>query len=230
LSSKVQFAIGGFIGVLVLVGWALALFVAPVDAEQREVYRILYLHVPSAISAFAASLGICIASVMGMRSGKEEHLQMARAWAEVGLLFTVLTLATGSIWGKPTWGTWWEWDARLTTTLILALLYAAFLVLAQALPQGPGRLKACGVVGILIFVDVPIIYKSVTWWRTLHQPPSLLRPGGSTMAPEMRNILFYCLAVTIAFGCWLAWSRVRNLKAQAELEALSMAQLKGNRR
>ena len=210
-----------------LLTWYLAFFYAPVDANQGEVYRIMFLHVPSAFTAFLASFVIFLISMIGFKTRSEESLLWARATAEVGLIFTILTLATGSIWGKPTWGTWWTWDARLTTTFLLALLYAGYLLLYQSMSPGPGPVKVCGALGILIFIDVPIIYKSVTWWRTLHQPPSMLREGGSTMDTDILRTLLLAIVAMIGVGAWLISQRGRNLKWRYELETASLAQIKG---
>jgi heme exporter protein C len=211
----------------VFLTWFLAFTYAPVDANQGEVYRIMFLHVPSAFTAFSASLVIFLISIIGFKSRSEESLLWARATAEVGLLFTILTLATGSIWGKPTWGTWWTWDARLTTTFLLAILYAGYLLLYQSMNPGPARVKVCGALGILIFVDVPIIYKSVTWWRTLHQPPSMLREGGATMDSDILRTLLLAIIAMIGVGAWLISQRGKNLKLRYELETASMAQIRG---
>ncbi len=214
--------ITGYISLaLLLTGWALALFQAPVDQAQGDVYRIIFLHVPAAFSAFSSSLLLCIFSVASMKTLKERYLINARATAEVGLLFTVLTLMTGSIWGYPTWGTWWTWDARLTTTFILAILYAAYIILHSNYDTGLARIKSCGVLGILIFADVPIIYKSVEIWRTLHQPPSLLRKGGSTMAPEILQVLLFCIAATILFALWLIFERSKVLTKKNQIQLKS---------
>lgn len=211
---------------LLLLSWAAAFFYAPVDANQGVVYRIMFLHVPAAFTAFSAAFMLFIFSVMGIKTRSETSLIWSRATAEVGLLFTILTLATGSIWGRPTWGTWWTWDARLTTTFLLALLYAGYLLLQKAMPPGPGRVRVAGALGILIFVDVPIIYQSVTWWRTLHQPPSMIRKGGSTMEPDILHTLLFCIVVMILCGLWLVRQRGQNLKTLDEIEAASFAQLK----
>lgn len=212
---------------LVISGWVYALMYAPADAQQGEVYKIIFVHVPAAASALAvASIGLLIYSIKALIKGREEDLIAQRAWVEIGLLFTILTLATGSIWGKPTWGTWWTWDARLTTTFLLALLFSGYLLLHESLPMGKNRLKVCSILGILIFVDVPIIYKSVAWWRTLHQPASLVESRGSTMDPEMLSILLSCLAFTIIFSLMLWMLRRGNLALQLKLEQESLKQLR----
>lgn len=216
---------GAGLVLLVLLHWAAAFYYAPVDEHQGEVYRILFLHVPSAFTAFASSLALAVFSVIGLVKRSESSLAWAKATSEVGLLFTVLTLATGSIWGRPTWGTWWTWDARLTTTFLLALLYCGYLLLYSSMSAGPGRIRACAVLGILIFADVPIIYKSVTWWRTLHQPPSMIRPGGSTMEPEILWTLVAGIAILCLYAAWLVRLRGRNIRLADSLEAASFEQL-----
>jgi heme exporter protein C len=218
--------IGAVCVALLALSWALAFYYAPVDANQGVVYRIIFLHVPAAFTAFSSALLLFIFSVMGFKSRSETTLVWAKATAEVGLLFTILTLATGSIWGRPTWGTWWTWDARLTTTFLLSLLYAGYLLLYASMAPGAGRVRVCGALGILIFVDVPIIYQSVTWWRTLHQPPSMMRQGGSTMEPAILHTLLFCIVVMVLCGLWLVRQRGKNLKLLDELEAASFAQLK----
>ena len=211
---------------IVVVGWLLGFFYAPVDANQGVVYRIIFLHAPSAIAAFTSSFALLIFSVLGLKNRAERTLSWARAVAEVGFLFTVLTLATGSIWGRPTWGTWWTWDARLTTTLILGLLYTGWLLLYSSMTPGPGRVRSCSVLGILIAADVPIIYQSVTWWRTLHQPQSVLRDGGASMDPEILHVFLVCLVATSLLALTLGWLRGKNLALKDELEQASFDQIR----
>ncbi|MEY4632077.1 MAG: hypothetical protein RIQ81_2197 [Pseudomonadota bacterium] len=198
--------------------WAAAIAFVPADAAQGEVYRIIYLHVPSAISAFASCFLLAVAGVFALWTRNQNYLTWQRGLAEAGLLMTALALLTGSIWGKPTWGTWWTWDARLTTTFLLAILLAAWLMLHGALPSGRQRLAVCSGLSIFVFADVPIIYKSVTWWRTLHQPPTIIRSGGSTMAPEMLALLVSGIVITAAMTVWLAWVRTDSLKMAEKLE------------
>lgn len=198
--------------------WFYALKFAPPDAAQGEVYRIIYFHVPSAITAFLSSAVLAVLSLWTLFKRSPTAAVWSKASAEVGLIFTVLTLVTGSIWGRPTWGVWWDWDARLTTTLLLALLYAGYLIFTSSMSPGPQRDRMSAALGVIIGLDVPIIYKSVTWWRTLHQPPSLLRSGGSSMDPDMVKILMTCLVAMILIGAWLLWTRAVNLKLQASIE------------
>jgi heme exporter protein C len=225
--DKKTFVLGAAALAAVALGWALAFLYAPVDRNQGEVYRIIFLHVPSAITTFTTAFALLVFSILGFIKKSESSLRWSKATSEVGLLMTLLTLATGSIWGKPTWGVWWTWDARLTTTFILALLYAGWLLLYTSLSPGRSRVTVCAVLGILIAADVPIIYKSVTWWRTLHQPPSMLRPGGATMDPEILNSIIYGLVATILYAAWMIWARGRNLALKDELEGASYQQMRG---
>ncbi len=215
--------IGMITALLVLASWYAGLFLAPVDVFQGDVYRIIYLHVPVAFAAFFSALVLCLISIAVLLRPTPIKSLWAQASAEVGLLLTILTLLTGMIWGKPTWGVYWTWDARLTTTLLLALMYAGYLLLKSAMTPGATRDKACAAFGILIFADVPIIYKSVTWWRTLHQPQTLIRAGGSTIDPDMRNIVVTCIVVLLFFVGWLIAYRTRNLQLKMELERRQIA-------
>lgn len=219
------FLIASVLLVLVVCCWAAGFLFAPVDANQGEVYRIIFIHVPCAITAFACSASLLVTSIRGLAKRSESALRWSKAWSEVGLLYTCLALMSGSVWGKPTWGTWWTWDARLTTTFILALLYAGWLLLHSSLAAGPGRIRACAVLGILIAIDVPIIYKSVEWWRTLHQPPSMMRTGGASMDPDILHTLLSSILVMIAYACALAALRRRNLELRDEVESASFDQL-----
>lgn len=219
--DRLTFGIG--LAVLMFAGvcWFYALRFAPSDEAQGEVYRIIYFHVPSAISAFFTSFILLFFSLWTLFKRSPTAAVWSKACAEVGLIYTVITLASGSIWGRPTWGVWWEWDARLTTTLILALLYAGYLIFTNSMPPGPQRDRMAAALGLIIAIDVPIIYKSVEWWRTLHQPPSLMRAGGSTMDPEMRTILLFCFCAMFCVASWLLWVRAVNLSLQAKIEEQS---------
>ena len=203
---------------VVLSTWGVALFILPIDIHQGEVYRIIYLHVPCAFSAFMCSFLLCLFSLISLFKQNHNALMYAKSCCEVGLLFTLLTLTTGSIWGHPTWGTWWTWDARLTTTFLLAILFAGYLVLWSATDDIVLRNKACSILGVLIFADVPIIYLSVNWWRTLHQPPSLFSQQGSVMSSVIKQHLLWSLFAMVLFSLWLVWQRKYNLSLAAKLD------------
>jgi heme exporter protein C len=205
-----------------IVQWLLAWFWVPVDDAQGDVYRIIYLHVPAAFAAFTSAFVLAVASILALRSPNSSRLDLSKAATEVGLVFTILTLATGSIWGKPTWGTWWTWDARLTTTFLLALMYGGWLLLHNAIPEGPSRVRSCSILGLMIAVDVPIIYKSVTWWRTLHQPQTILRSGGSTMDGDMLALLLSGIAIMVIVCLSMIFVRRQNIRLQETLEEKSL--------
>ncbi|MBC7532578.1 MAG: cytochrome c biogenesis protein CcsA [Oligoflexus sp.] len=219
--DRLTFGIGLAVLLFASFSWFYALRFAPSDEAQGEVYRIMYFHVPSAITAFLSSFILLFFSLWTLFKRSSVAASWSKACAEVGFMYTAITLITGSIWGRPTWGVWWEWDARLTTTLILALLYAGYLIFTNSMAPGPQRDRMAAALGLIIAIDIPIIYKSVEWWRTLHQPPSLLRSGGSTMDPEMRSILFLCMFAMFFLAGWLLWLRAINLQLQAKIEEQS---------
>lgn len=219
---------GAGAAMLLLLAWFWALRLAPPEQHQGEVYRIVYLHVPAAFTAFISAGLLMIFSLWTLFKRNANAALWAKGTAEIGLLYTVITLATGSIWGRPTWGVWWEWDARLTTTLILALLYAGYLIFHSSMNPGPQRDRIAAALGIIIALDVPIIYQSVNWWRTLHQPQSIVRAGGSTMPPEMLSVLFFGFVASLLMASWLLYLRFGNLRLQQLLEQYTYdAQTKG---
>ena len=152
------------------------MLVAPPDAYQGEVQRIMYLHLPSILTAYLSYFLVFIGSGMYLWKREKKDDLLAHAAAELGVLFTALTIIEGSIWGKPTWGVWWTWDARLTLTAILLLIYAGYLMLRSSIDDEQRAASAAAILGIIGFLDIPLIHMSVYWWRTLHQPPSILRP------------------------------------------------------
>jgi heme exporter protein C len=156
----------------------LALAVAPEDARQGDAYRLLYLHVPAAWLAYLAFFVTAVASALWLwpRTRSTTWDLLAGASAEVGVIFTGLTLIMGSLWGRPIWGTWWEWDARVTTTAVLFFLYLGYLALRRTGATAAERGKRCAIAAIIAFVDVPIVHFSVTWWETLHQDATVFNP------------------------------------------------------
>src|SRR5213082_2500768 len=172
-----------------LLGWLAALAlaagvimgfaIAPREATQGNVQRIMYLHVPTAWVAYLAFGVVLLASIAYLARRAPAADRLAHASAEVGVVFTGLTIAAGSIWGKPTWGTWWTWDARLTSVSIMFVIYLAYLLLRAMLEDREQAARFAAVLGIVAALDIPLVHFSVYWWRTLHQPPSLMRPGGS---------------------------------------------------
>ena len=168
-------------GVLAVAGLSVGFLVAPTDHQQGEVYRIIFIHVPAAWMSMFIYLVAAFHAAMGLVFNTRLSALMARALAPTGALFTVIALWTGAVWGKPTWGTWWVWDARLTSELILLFLYLGYLGLVSAIDD-PRRADRGGAILLLAgVVNVPIIYFSVQWWNTLHQGASI----SFTAAPAM---------------------------------------------
>ena len=169
-----------FLGALSLItiafGLYWALVQAPRDALQGDVQRIMYLHLPSILTAYLSFFLVFIGSCLYLWKREKRDDNLAHSAAELGVLFTALTIIEGSIWGKPTWGVWWTWDARLTLTAILLLIYSGYLMLRSLIDDEDRAALSAAILGIIGFLDIPLIHMSVYWWRTLHQPPSILRP------------------------------------------------------
>jgi len=174
-----------FIGMMVSI-WAIFLY-APTDAIQGQPQRIFYFHVPMAWVALLASGVLAVTSVVYLWKRDERWDYAARASAELGAVFTTFALITGSLWGRPIWGTWWTWDPKLTATLVLWFIYVGYLMLRNYMGRTPASARAAAVLGIIGFIDVPIIYEAVNWWRGLH-PAAVTTPGA--LPPEMVVTLF----------------------------------------
>lgn len=202
-------------GIAVTIGLAAAL-AAPPDAVQGNLQRLMYVHVPAAWIAFLA-FGITLTgSLLWLGRRNERYDRLAAASAEAGVFFTGLTLALGSVWGKPVWGVWWTWDPRLVTTAIMFFVYLGYLALRRATVDEVARSRRSAVFGVVAFVQVPIVHLSVLWWRTLHQPPTVLRPGDPTIDHTMLAALTLNLvAFTLLF---LLVLRARMRIAAAERE------------
>lgn len=201
----------------------MSLAVAPPDAEQGNVQRLMYVHVPAAWLAYLSFFVVFVASVAYLRSHKSRWDRLAAASAEVGVLFTALTIVLGMLWGKPVWGAWWTWDPRITTTTILLLIYVGYLAVRR-LPESPARrARWAAVIGVVGFVDVPIVQLSVTWWRSLHQGPTVRLLGETTMAPVMLATLLVAVGAFTLLYCYLVTLRLRvgRLEERAIGEALS---------
>jgi len=209
--------------VAVAVTLVMSLLVVPPDASQGDVQRLMYVHVPAAWLAYLSFFVVFVASIAYLVTKRIRWDRLAAASAEVGVLFTALTIALGMLWGKPVWGAWWTWDPRLTTTAILLLLYLGYLAVRR-LPESPARrARWAAVVGIVAFLDVPIVQLSVTWWRSLHQGPTVRLLGQSTIAPIMLTTLLIALGAFTLLYCYLLVLRLRvgRLEERALAEALS---------
>jgi heme exporter protein C len=205
---------------LVLVGVALAytLFLAPAERLQGETVRILPIHVSTAWLGMAGWTTIAIASLAELVWRHPLASLAARGAAVPGAAFTAMGLATGSIWGRPTWGTWWVWDGRLTSFLVLLFLYLGYMALAQAVSREGGSSRIPAIFGLVGAVNIPIIHYSVLWWNSLHQPPSITT-GGSTMSAEfLWPLLGATLGFSLLFG-GIVLARMRTLLADIQAEA-----------
>ena len=202
--------------VLFVAGLYIGFFVAPTDAQQGESYRIIFIHVPAAWMSMLIYLAMAFWAGMGLAFNTRLSGMMATALAPTGALFTFIALWTGALWGKPTWGTWWVWDARLTSELLLLFLYFGFMALQAAMDDPRRADKAGAVLALVGVINIPIIYFSVKWWNTLHQGASVSLKSAPTMAATMFTgmivMVFACWAYAIAAALW----RVRCIILERE--------------
>lgn len=190
---------GGFAVLFFIGAQAAALLLSAPDRDMGHLQKIMYVHVPAAWMSMLAFLFVFIASVLFLWKRHMKYDLAAAAGAEVGVILTGLTLALGSIWGRPTWGIWWTWDPRLTTTAILFLIYAGYLALRSFTEDEDRRARWSAAVGVLGFLNVPIVYMSVRWWRTIHQVQSTPNTVDSTYALGLRLNAFAFLFLLIFF-------------------------------
>ncbi len=211
-------ALAAITGVMMLVNLYLIFMVAPTDSVLGHVQRVFYFHVPIAIMSFLAFFVVFIGSLMYLIKRTPKWDAVAHASAEVGVVFVTLALLTGIIWAKPVWNTWWTWEPRLTTTMILWLIYVAYLMVRSYAPsQSKGAIYAA-VVGIIGFIDVPIVYYSVVWWRSIHPSP-VVGPFAQSDALDgtMALILLYSLITFIFFFAYMIVERMELRKTEEAL-------------
>jgi heme exporter protein C len=209
-------------GVAGAVGLAAAML-SPPDYVQGELVRLMYVHVPAAWTAYL-SYAVTLAASAGWLWRRSPGLdRLAAASAEVGVFFTGLAIALGSIWGKPTWGVWWTWDARLVTTALLFFVYLGYLALRRAIPDPQLRARRSAVFGVVAFAQVPLVHFSVVWWRTLHQPPTVLKPGDPSIDHTMlATLLLGVVAFTLLYAL-LVRARARLQATEDALDAAEEA-------
>jgi len=211
--------------VLGIIGLVLGLLIAPTDFQQGEAYRIIFVHVPAAWMSMIIFVAMALWSAVGLAFNARLAFMLARALAPTGALMCFLALWTGALWGKPTWGAWWAWDARLTSELILLFLYLGYLSLHAAIDDTRRADRAAGVLALVGVVNVPIIYFSVKWWNTLHQGASVSVSAAPTMAKPM---LAGMLIMTLAFWAYaiaVTLARVRILIREREAHSAWLEQL-----
>ena len=222
LAGRIQPWAEGLAGVLLVVGLYLALVEAPADYQQGDTVRIMFVHVPSAWMAMFCYSFLAVASAIALIWKHPLADLAAKASAPIGAGFTFLALVTGSLWGKPMWGTWWVWDARLTSVLILFFLYLGYMALWQAIEDGQKAAKAAAVLALVGAVNVPIIKFSVDWWNTLHQPASVLRMDGPAIHPSM---LWPLLIMALAFKAYFVALLLVRMRMELNLRRIRALQL-----
>lgn len=208
------------LGTLLAFAWglALALFASPADYQQGETVRIMYIHVPAAWTGMMLYGAMALAAATGLVARAAIADIFCQAAAPIGATLVALCLATGCLWGKPTWGAWWVWDARLTSALVLFMLYCGYMALRNAFDDNAQGAKAGAWLLLAGAVNLPIIKFSVDWWHTLHQPSSVLRAGGSALAPSILRPLLVMALAFMFFAAWLIMERLQTIVARRRAE------------
>ncbi len=209
--------------ILFIAGLYVGFFVAPTDFQQGDAYRIMFIHVPAAWMGMLLYLLMAAYAGIGWAFNARLASMMASAIAITGAVFTFLSLVTGSLWGKPTWGTWWVWDARMTSTLILLFLYAGFISLQAAIDDPRRADKAGALLALVGVINVPIIYFSVQWWNTLHQGATIRLMGKPSIAPPMLAALLIMLAACWLYSIAVVLTRLRRIIEEREQNASLLA-------
>jgi heme exporter protein C len=204
-----------------LVALYMAFVYAPKEATMGDVQRIFYFHVGAAWTACLAFFVVFLGGLAYLRTRDRRWDALALSSAEIGVVFTTITLATGSIWAKPAWGTWWTWDPRLTTTTVLWLIYVSYLILRGAIDEPERRASFAAAVGIVGFVDVPIVFLSIRLWRTIH--PVLVKSQGFDMEPPMVHALLAALLACTLLYAYLLLVRTSLERRRLEVEAARQA-------
>ncbi|HUR49944.1 MAG TPA: cytochrome c biogenesis protein CcsA [Acidimicrobiales bacterium] len=211
--------LGGLAGTV-----ALGLGSTPPDRVQGELVRMIYIHPPLAWTTYLAFAVTGLFSALYLWRQQPRHDQIAASSAEVGVVLCSLTLVTGSLWGRPTWGVWWTWDARLTTTALLLALFAGYLALRRVVPEPVTRARRGALLALVAVADIPLVHFSVKLWRTLHQQPTLLRPDPQIAGVQAWTLLLGFASLTLVY-VWLTGrrARVEGLAQLAEGRALDLA-------
>ena len=195
---------------LFLTGLVWGLAFAPADYQQGNGFRIMYVHVPAAVFSMGVYVAMAVAGGIGLIWRIKVAAMVARSCAPIGAAFTFLALVTGSLWGKPMWGAWWVWDARLTSELILLFLYLGYMALQEAIEERDTADRASAVLALMGLINIPIIHYSVEWWYTLHQGATILKLGKPTIAPAMLWPLLVMLAAYGLLALLVVLLRTRN--------------------
>jgi heme exporter protein C len=205
---------------MILLGLYYGLFDSPEDYQQGDAVRIMYVHVPSAWLASFLFFSLAISCIFYLVWKHPLADLISNAIAPIGAIFSILTLVTGSLWGKPMWGTWWVWDARLTSMLILFFFYLGYMLLSNAFERKIDGSKSASVLAIIGLINLPIIKFSVDWWHTLHQPSSILRMDGPSIDKEMLLPLTLMMVGFSLFSIYLIITNVKTMLLEKKCEAL----------
>ena len=213
-----RLVIGAIAAVLMIVSLYMMFMVAPTDANLGNVQRVFYLHVPIALMSFLAFFLVFVGSLMYLLKRSPRWDSLALSSGEVGVIFVTLALITGVIWAKPVWNVWWTWEPRLTTTLVLWLIYVGYLMVRAYAPNRPKAATYAAVVGIIGFVDVPIVYYSVQWWRSIH-PEQVVGPlaESGSLDSTMYMVLMVSMLAFLFFTVWLVLERMASRDAEEDL-------------
>ncbi|MBI1392569.1 MAG: heme transporter HemC [Alphaproteobacteria bacterium] len=220
LSNQIAPLAGGAAIAFIALGLWFGLVASPADYQQGDTVRIMYVHVPAAWMAMACYTSMAIASVAGFVWKHPLADVAAKSTAPIGATFTALALVTGALWGQPTWGTWWVWDARLTSVLVLFFMYLGYMALWSAIDEPTRAARIAAVACLVGFINVPIIKFSVDWWNSLHQPASVIRANGPSIDGSMLRPL-----LLMAFGYTLAYVWLLFVNMSAELAERRAARL-----
>ena len=205
--------------VMVAAGLYGAFLYAPTEAQMGDVQRIFYFHAPAGVAAFLAFTVTGVASLLYLWKRRMGYDIVAHASAETGLLFCTIVLVTGPLWARPVWGVWWTWEARLTTTLVLWLIFVAYMLVRRYTENRDQQARFAAVIGIIGALDIFIVYKSVQWWRGLH-PVVTKASGGGGLDPEMRKVFVFCIFTYLVLYACLMAIRVPIGRAEEEIAVL----------
>jgi heme exporter protein C len=208
----------GVVAILLLVRNLFMISGFPPERAQGMIFKIIFFHVPAAMTALLCSTVALVASILFLVTRNFKYDAVAVAVTEVGLAFLAANLITGSIWGRVIWGIWWTWDARLTSALVCWLLYAGYLMLRRAIEEPTQRATFAAVFSIFAFIDVPIVIFSIKWWRTQHPQPVFW--GGGSFPPDWSRVMWLNLVALLMFGAVLTMIRLRQEESQRELDSL----------
>ena len=211
--------------ILIAIGLYLSFFVAPTDYKQGEGYRIIFVHVPAAWMSMLIYLAMAFWAAIGLIYNTRLSYMMVTALAPTGAMFTFLALWTGAFWGKPMWGTWWVWDARLTSELILLFLYLGFMALQSATDDARRADRAGAILVLVGVINIPIIYYSVQWWNTLHQGASVSVTKGSSMSTIMLNTMLLMSVAFWAYTFSVVFARIRSIILERERDTQWVSEL-----